>query len=352
MYTPKYTITNKILKYIGIIEACREVIDHAPLLPYYEKAFQTDAKVRSVHHGTHIEGNELDFDQAEKVMLGQEIIARPRDIQEVINYRKVVEYLDHLAQEGKKSEEVTEEFLKKLHTMTVEKILAAERCGVYRETQVVIRNSLSGEVTFTPPPAVAVPVQIAALVEFIQQTKPDELHPVLKAAIVHYELARIHPFVDGNGRVSRALSTYILFKEGYDIRKFFSLEEYFDHDAVSYYAALQSVEKNKGDLSEWLTYFTEGLAIELTKIKEKIEKISIDSHLKERLGGSPILLSGRQLKIIEYIQKAGFLQNKAFQSLFPMVSEDTVLNELKGLVKSGIIRKSGSTKGAKYVMGK
>jgi Fic family protein len=351
MYTPKYTITNKILKYIGIIEACREVIDHAPLLPYYEKAFQTDAMVRSVHHGTHIEGNELDMDQAEKVMLGQPIVARPRDIQEVINYRRVVEHIDKLQKENDQSQ-IDESFVLQLHRMTVEKILDPLRCGVYRETQVVIKNSMTGQVTFTPPPALAVPVQVRELLEFINTLHADEMHPVLKSGAVHYELVRIHPFVDGNGRVSRALSTYILFKDGYDIRKFFSLEEYFDSDALSYYDGLQSVGRNDGDLTEWLTYFTEGLAIELTKIKEKIEKISIDSKLKERLGGTPILLSNRQLKIIEYIQKTGYLQNQVFKTLFPMVSEDTVLNELKGLMKAGIIRKSGSTKGAKYVMDK
>jgi len=350
MYTPKYTITTKILKYIGIIEACKEVIDHAPLLPYYEKAFQTDAMVRSVHHGTHIEGNELDFDQAERVMLGQQIVARPRDIQEVINYRRVVEYIDKLQTQDEKSY-IDEYLIKTLHRMTVEKILSPERCGVYRTTQVVVRNSLTGQITFTPPPAIAVPLQVVDLITFMNKATADDIHPILKGGAVHYELARIHPFIDGNGRVSRALSTFILFKEGYDIRKFFSLEEYFDNDAISYYDSLQSVERNNGDLTEWLTYFTAGLAIELTKIKEKIEKISVDSNLKERLGGTPILLSNRQLKIIEYIQKTGYMQNQVFRTLFPMVSEDTVLNELKGLLKAGIIRKSGSTKGAKYVMG-
>lgn len=349
MYTPRYSINNKMLKYIGIIEACREVIDHAPLLPYYEKEFKKDAMIRSVHHGTHIEGNELDLNQAEKAMFGQEVVARPRDIQEVINYRNVIEYVDTLKVENGELR-INEELIKKLHTMTVAKILAPERCGVYRTTQVVVRNSLTGEVTFTPPPAVAVPIQVQELVEFIT-TKTDETHPVLKSGITHYELVRIHPFVDGNGRVARALSTYLLFVEGYDIRKFFSLEEYFDSDAASYYHSLQSVGRNNGDLTQWLEYFTQGLAIELTKIKEKIEKISIDSQLRERRG-APLLLSNRQLKIVEYIQKTGFLQNQAFRTLFPMVSEDTVLNELKGLLKAGIIRKSGSTKGAKYIMNK
>src|SRR5579872_6770540 len=93
MYSPKYSITNRILKFISVIEACKEVIDHAPLLPYYEKKFQEDALIRSVHYGTHIEGNELNLSQAEKVIQGQQVVARERDIQEVINYRKVIEFI-------------------------------------------------------------------------------------------------------------------------------------------------------------------------------------------------------------------------------------------------------------------
>ena len=103
-------------------------------------------------------------------------------------------------------------------------------------------------------------------------------------------------------------------------------------------------------MTKWLEYFTKGLSIELSKIKEKVENISIDGHLKQKLGGKPVMLTERQIKIIEYIQKVGFLQNKAFDSLFPMVSEDTVLNELKGLISEGLIKKTGSTKGAKYIM--
>jgi Fic family protein len=345
MFSPKYTINNAILRNIGVIEACREVISHAPLLPYYEKEFQKDAMVRSVHHGTHIEGNELNLDQAEKIIEGQHIFARERDIQEVINYRKVMEYLGNMPS-GK---EFDEALLLQLHEMTVEKILSPDRCGVFRTTQVVVRNSLTGEVTFTPPVAMAVPVQTRELLQFIDKTSSDDMHPVLKSGIVHYELVRIHPFVDGNGRVSRGLSTFILFQEGYDIRKFFSLEEYFDNDATEYYQALQSVGRAGGDLTQWLVYFTRGLAIELSKIKEKIEKISVDAKLKEKQGGNPIMLSDRQLRIIEYIQKIGYLQNSGFKQLFPMVSEDTVLNELKYLIKHGLVKKVGSTKAARYV---
>ncbi len=347
MYTPQFKITNTILTNIGIIEAAREVINRAPLLPYYEKKFQEDALVRTVHYGTHIEGNELDLTQAEKVVQGQTIIARERDIQEVINYRKVMEYLDEI---DTSSKPLDESLIKHMHTLVVEHVIPEETAGIYRRPSVVIRNSHTGEIVFRPPQAVIVPFQIADLLEYLNITKPEDLHPVLKAGIAHYEFVRIHPFVEGNGRLARALSTLILFREGYDIRKFFSLEEFFDKDLPAYYGALQSVEKNNSDLTEWLEYFTKALAVELTRIKEKVEKISADGKIKQKLGGKPFLMSERQMKIVEFIQENGYLENKAFKSLFPMISEDSILLDLKSLINAGVIRKQGVTKGVKYVM--
>jgi len=349
MYSPKFTITNKILKNIGIIEACKEVIDHAPLLPYYEKQFRDEALVRTVHYGTHLEGNELNLTQAEKALLGQPVVARERDLQEVINYRRAMEYISEFRIQNSEFR-VNEGMIKKIHKITVDKILAEDKCGEYRTSQVVLKNSFTGEVSFRPPMALAIPYQIKDLLAFINSKTQQDIHAILKSGVVHYELVRIHPFVDGNGRVARALSTLILFLEGYDIRKFFSLEEYFDSDASRYYSALQTVEKKNGDLTFWLEYFTEGLAIELSKIKERVEKISVDGKLRQKLGGKPLMLTDRQLKIIEYIQKTGYLQNRTFELLFPMVSDDTILNELKVLVENGIVKKQGVTKGAKYVM--
>lgn len=358
MYSPKFTINNEILKNIGIIEACREVIDNAPLVPYYEKQFQQDAMVRTIHHGTHIEGNELDLVQAEKVLMGQNIVARTRDIQEVINYRRAMEEISReqraeppeasLAKGGDIGQ-ITEEFIKKIHAITVDRILDPSACGEYRATQVVVRNSETGNVSFRPPPAIEIPYQMNEFLHWTAGLEKDAMHPVLKAGIVHYELVRIHPFLDGNGRVARVLSTLVLFQEGYDIRHFFSIEEYFDTNARDYYKALQSVDEEGGDLTAWLSYFTKGLAIELSKVKEKVQRLSIDIKLKDRLG-QQIILTERQIKIIEYMQKIGFLQNQAFQTLFPMISEDTILRELQDLVKSGIIKKEGVTKGAKYIL--
>ena len=128
MYQPKFTITNKILKNIGIIEASKEVIDHAPLLPYYEKKFKDDALTRTVHYGTHIEGNELNLDQAEKVMAGEDVAGRDRDIQEIINYRKAMDYISELHVANSKWE-IDENVVKKIHKITVNKILPEEQSG-------------------------------------------------------------------------------------------------------------------------------------------------------------------------------------------------------------------------------
>lgn len=342
MYRPAFTITNKILKSIGDIEAAKEVILHAPLLPYWEKKFQDDAILRTTHYGTHIEGNELSITQVQKVLDGERIVARDRDVQEVINYRKVVDFIGR-----KKDVRIDEKTILDLHRLTVEKILE-EGGGDYRKKEVVIKNSITGEVSFRPPRAVEVEWQMKDLIDFIHEEK--ELHAVLKAGIVHYEFVRIHPFLDGNGRVGRALSMLVLFAENYDIREFFSLEEHFDRNAQDYYKALQSVALHNGDVTTWLEYFTACLAIELSKIKEKIEHISIDNRMKEKLGGTPVMLSERQLKLIEYIQEVGYLENKIFASLFPDISEDSVLREVQDLVKKGIIVKKGKTKGVKYLM--
>jgi Fic family protein len=90
MYAPKYAISNKILKNIGSIEASKEVIENAPLVPSFAKQFESDAQVRTIHHGTHIEGNDLTLYQTKKILEGQEVYARARDIQEVINYLNVM----------------------------------------------------------------------------------------------------------------------------------------------------------------------------------------------------------------------------------------------------------------------
>jgi len=345
MFLPQYTITNGILNNIAKIEAAEEVIKHSPLLPLWEKRFKEDAIVRSVHHGTHIEGNSLNKEEAKEVLMGKEITARPRDVQEVINYRKVINFIDE--ETRKNISKITEGLIKKFHRIIISSILPDDEVVGYRAKQVIIRNSRTGEITFRPPPPIQVPFLMREFIYWLNQESTKEIHPVLKAGIVHHELVRIHPFIDGNGRTARALATLILFLGGYDIRRFFSLEEYYDRDAASYYKNLQ--EASKGNLTVWLEYFSLGAAIEFERVKNKVLKLSRDVKMKEKLGGKQIFLSERQVKIIEYIREIGYLQNKSFSDLFPDVSEDTVLREIKFLLDKKLIKKIGRTKAARYV---
>lgn len=346
MFNPQFSISNKILTDISRIEAVEEVIKHSPILPLWEKKFKEDAIVRAVFHGTHLEGNQLEKDEAMDILMGKEVVARPRDIQEIINYRKVIEFIDDEAK--KQIEKITEQIILKMHRIIVHNILPDETLGQYRTKQVVIRNSETGEVTFRPPPALEVPFLMKEFVYWINKTTREDIHPLLKAGIVHHELVRIHPFVDGNGRVSRVLATLVMLLGGYDIRRFFSLEEYYDKDAISYYTHLQKA--SAGDITSWLEYFVHGAAIEFDRVKDKILKLSKDVKLKERFGGQQIYLTERQMKIVEYMQEIGYIQNKMFASVFPDVSEDTVLRDIQDMVKKGIIKKVGSTKAARYVL--
>ncbi len=357
MFIPKYSITNKILKDIGIVEASKEVIMNAPLIPAWEAKFRKEAMERTVHHGTHLEGNPLSEEEVKDVLEGQEVIARERDIQEIINYRNVLKFIDGVqVQIGASGYyNFTMETILEMHRLTTDKVLAPEASGKFRVRQVVIKNSKTGQISYTPPPAAEVPYLIEDLVDWINSDEAKLMHPIIKAGIIHYELARIHPFVDGNGRVARAVATLVMFLDGYDIRKFFSLEEYFDDNPMQYYLTLQSVsnqlvlDTHERDLSPWLEYFTEGVAIELNRVKEKVQRISVDARVKDRLG-EQLTLNERQMMIMEYLHRHKSMTNKDFRKIFPDFSDDTVLRELMFLRKKGLIKKVGGTKKATYLL--
>jgi len=168
-----------------------------------------------------------------------------------------------------------------------------------------------------------------------------------------YILIAIHPFIEGNGRISRAFSMLPLYVQGYDIRRLFSLEEYFDRNIEDYYNHIQHThELNKDifkrDLTEIIEYYTQALSIELSRVKEKVQKLSRDLKLKERLGGKQVQLTERQIKIVEYMQQFGGLRMPDAKNILPMVSDDTIWRDLKKLIDHKIVEKRGSTKGSFY----
>ena len=374
MFYPIFSINNQILKNIGTIEGAKAIIDEAPLIPAYEKQFQQEAIVRTVHFGTRIEGNDLTYQEVAKLVEGQKITATERDIQEVINYRNVVSYLEELwslydanmplpeektvpaFSDGKNRPFFySEAVVKRIHQLTTAKVIPEIDCGKYRHQQVVLKNTRTGEIAHRPPPAIEVPYLIADFIDWLNSPSSREIHPAIRAAISQYILVAIHPFIEGNGRVSRAFAMLPLYVEGYDIRRLFSLEEYFDRNAEIYYNTLQSTHELssdifKRDLTNWISYFTEAVSIELSRVKAKVQSLSRDIKLKQKLGGKQIHLTERQIKLVEYMQQFGGLRMPDAQQLLPMVSDDTIWRDLKKLVDSGAVEKRGSTKGAYYCL--
>lgn len=372
MFSPVFTINNQILKNIGNIEAAKAIINEAPLIPAYEKQFQQEAIVRTVHYGTRIEGNDLTFQEVARLVEGHQISAGQRDIQEVINYRNVMSYLEELwslydanmpLPEEKNIENLdknrpffySETIIKKIHSLTTTKIIPDSEVGKYRHQQVVLKNTRTGEIAHRPPPAIEVPYLMTDLIDWLNNPESQDIHPAIKSAISQYVLVAIHPFIEGNGRVSRAFAMLPLYVQGYDIRRLFSMEEYFDRNAEDYYNSIQnthllSSDIFKRDLTNWINYFTQALSIELSRVKEKVQSLSRDIKLKQKLGGKQVHLTERQIKLVEYMQQFGGLRMPDAQQLLPMVSDDTIWRDLKKLVDSGAVEKRGSTKGAYYCL--
>jgi len=384
-YKPIYSITNTILKNVGVIDSACEVITHAPLVPAWEKRFQTDARAKIIHHGTHLEGNDLNLNEVEEILApdlpstihnpqSSPLPARDRDIQEVINYRAVMDYLDTLVpsrgtvpernsrvqlEKGSSADEgtvptgthipLTPSILAEVHRLTVEHILPQDEAGQYRSVKVIIRNTQSHEITFRPPGPLEVPGLIEELFKWLASPEGQEVHPLLRAGILHYELVRIHPFTDGNGRTARAMALLLLFLEGYEVKKFFALEEYYDAHPEEYYSALQSVTISH-ELTTWLEYFTLGISIEFNRVKSLVHKLSLDLHLKSTIGGRQITLSQRQIKLVEYIERYGEIGMGNVRELLSDVSDDTILRDLRDLVEKNLLIKKGSTKGTKYYL--
>ena len=372
MFSPVFTINNQILKNIGNIEAAKAIINEAPLIPAYEKQFQQEAIVRTVHYGTRIEGNDLTFQEVARLVEGHQISAGERDIQEVINYRNVMSYLEELwslydanmpLPEEKNIENLdknrpffySETIIKKIHSLTTTKIIPDSEVGKYRHQQVVLKNTRTGEIAHRPPPAIEVPYLMTDLIDWLNNPESQDIHPAIKSAISQYILVAIHPFIEGNGRVSRAFAMLPLYVQGYDIRRLFSMEEYFDRNAEDYYNSIQnthllSSDIFKRDLTNWVTYYTQALAIELSRVKEKVQSLSRDIKLKQKLGGKQVHLTERQIKLVEYMQQFGGLRMPDAQQLLPMVSDDTIWRDLKKLIDDKVCEKRGSTKGAYYCL--
>lgn len=359
MFQPRFSITNNLLTYIARVESAKAIIDHSPLIPAWEARFRTEATKKTVHFGTKIEGNNLSEEQAERVLqLGtvadpreaiqrSGITARDRDVQEVINYRSVINWIDKQST-FKTTQVFTKDTLNTLHRLTIQGLIDEKYVGTFRDKQVIVQSAAGGDVVFRPPVAVEVPYLVEDFFAWGNSQQAIHTHPVFRAAITHYQVVFIHPFIEGNGRTARALATLLLYTLGYDFKRFFSLEQYFDADVSAYYQALLSVQQApQRDMTYWLEYFCYGVALEIDKIQRQVERLSKDIKLKKQLG-KQVALSERQIILLELFQNQDEVTSGDAQKVLPNISVDTILRDLKDLIEKGVIEKEGVTKGVTY----
>ncbi len=313
-------------------------------MPRWEAELRREALARSAHHSTSIEGNPLSLEQVTDLLAGRQVLAHPRDRREVLNYAAVLRYIDRRtpAQGGA----VTEETILQLHALLVAEILPPAESGRHRQVPVVVAVPATGEVIYRPPDWQDVPELMAGLVAWLNSPQAAALMPVLEAGIAHYELVRIHPFTDGNGRTARALATLILARRGFDTKRFFALDEYYNQDRPSYYDALRSVDAHSRDLTEWLEYFVQGIAVEMVRVEDRVQQLTRLHRATQE--GEQISLNARQLQLLDYLrQSGGSISNGEYQEIF-MVSKRTASNDLGELVTHGLLAVEGAGRATRY----
>ena len=344
MFTPNFGYTNRIVNNLVEITSAREIILNSYLVPKWEVSLRRDALIKAAHASTAIEGNPLTLEEVSQLAEGREVMASRKAKQEVLNYLNVLERIEKYQNGGN----VTEKSILRMHKdVTKETLDSFEHEGNYRAIRVYVGNRITGEVTFMPPPPHDVPVLMGELIEWLNSDDSCNLSPVLVAGMSHYEFVRIHPFVDGNGRTARALATLILHLREFDIKKFFALDDYYDSDRMAYYNALKSVDPETIDLTDWLEYFTEGVLISISKVKERVLQLSLEKRKKEEKG--QIALTERQMKIIEHLQRNGRITTGDMAKMFG-VTRQAALKELSKLVELEVIKLEGKGRGAHYVL--
>ena len=348
-FKTKYTITEKILNNLTLIAAAREVIERAYLLPKWEAKLRRQALLRNTHSSTAIEGNKLTLKQVEALADGREVVATNKDKQEVLNYMKALEKIPIYAKKSK----FTQETLLDMHKIITKDTLEnPSDCGVFRNRQVYVgKRIFDGTgfrqvVEYMPPETEEVPELVDEFLDWLKHDKAKGLNPILLAGIVHYEIARIHPFIDGNGRTARLFATLILYLSDFDHRRLFVLDEYYDRDRSAYYAALKTVDKNIRDLTKWLEYFIDGVVFSMNQVKETVLRLGSKG---KRVAKVQIELTAKQMKIVEYINFHGKVTNKDLQALFK-ISAQAVHKELTKLTSLRIVKPVGKGRALYYVL--
>jgi Fic family protein len=316
-FKPVYTINTAIAKYLMRIEAAKEKVSLLPVNPMVVASLRETAKLYTTHYSTMIEGNQLNPEEIQKVIqLDGHFPGRERDEHEVKGYYAALAQLEQYSAQGIS---VTEKIIQTLHALVMSDGRTRVKPTPYRDGQNVIKDSGTGTIVYMPPEAKDVPGLMRNLIFWIKEN--EELPCPIVASITHYQFATIHPYYDGNGRVARLLTTLILHLGGYDLKGLYSLEEYYAKNLLGYYRAISIgpshndyLGRAKSDITEWIEYFTEGMAV----VFEKVVNQMIASNKKGKKDHSELMrkLDPKQRKSLELFKEYDVVTSKQIGYLF------------------------------------
>lgn len=354
-------ISNKILSNVIELEKTVLLVELAPLQTDWETKLKLESLSRRAYSVLHFLDNQLDIDDIMKIVkddpgrddkptqvaLRVGVVAKEKDVQRAINWLNASRLVSQTAYLAKKfkQESFGEKDLATINSLLGERIVNSSVLGVYRQ-----KESSEYEGVKSPPP-VEIKYQVEDLFAWFKSASRVEIHPVIKACVMFFELLRIRPFEEDNLESCLFFWGLILMSEGYGMKELWSYEEDLLKNKLRLWEIFSSAADGE-DLTGWLELMTKILAEAADKTKTKIMNLVGDRPLFKSDGGKAISLSERQITIMEEMTIQGEMTIKEIRGILPMVSDDTILRDLKDLILKKLLRKKGKTKGAVYILGK
>lgn len=334
----KVTLTNEILRYISEIDKNRYSVSSVKLSKNVANKLRKNSKKKSSYASNKIEGNPLSEKQVDEVIECDERKHFLKPEQEVRNYFLALNYLEEkVNQKASFSKELILE-VQKLVVKGASREKIGFRGPMLPGVLFAVYDSQTGNPDYIPPEYIDVPGLVDELVEYVNTT--DD-HPLIMAAVVHYQLVTIHPFEDGNGRTARLLSGYIMDLNGYGFSGIGSLEEYFAYDIDEYYESIQmglpalyySGRENPPHPEIWVNYFLRMVRLYSKKVYD-LQCSSNDADIE----GSLSYLKGKEKELLLLLvkkYKREFTPIEISKEL--KVTNKTVINRLVILSKNGFV---------------
>lgn len=342
MFKPDFTLNFRILNILASIERLYGKIQGEKLIPSLSLRLSQENQILATHYSTSIEGNPLSPQDVTNVVLG-DLVPTTKSEREVKNYFNV---LTKLPNQARQQIPLSVAFMEKLHKNLMEGIMDEEDTGHVRNGAVFVghKTKLELVVKHNPPFHTEDEIKTALSELFTWLQEEKELHPLLKAGIMHHQFAYIHPFFDGNGRLARILTTYYLLTEHYEVSKYFILDDYYDIDRSLYSDCLHSADK--GDKTQWVEYFLEGIASSLQAAIGRIDDLK-RRHLDTLEGDQRVLVTPREEEVLQIIIDKKAIKTSDIEEAFG-VTRQQAHALLSSLVGKKLLEKFGTTKKSYY----